>query len=53
MGTRAFAREVELFRQHDGGLHMAEVLRLGMNRKTPYAMRHVERAMRPYLKPTQ
>jgi predicted transcriptional regulator of viral defense system len=39
MGTRAFTREVELFRQHGGGLRMSEALRLGINRKTLYAMR--------------
>ncbi len=37
--TRAFEREVELFRQHGGGLRMSEALRLGVNRKTLYAMR--------------
>ena len=30
---------MELFRQHGGGLRMAEALRLGLNRKTLYAMR--------------
>jgi hypothetical protein len=35
----AFEREVELFRQHGGGLRMSEALRLGINRKTLYAMR--------------
>lgn len=39
MGTRAFKREVELFRRHGGGLRMSEALRLGINRKTLYAMR--------------
>ena len=39
MGARAFAREVELFRQHGGGLRMSEALRLGINRRTLYAMR--------------
>lgn len=39
MGARAFEREVELFRRHDGGLRMSEALRLGINRKTLYAMR--------------
>jgi predicted transcriptional regulator of viral defense system len=39
MATRVFEREVELFRQHGGGLRMAEALRLGINRKTLYAMR--------------
>jgi predicted transcriptional regulator of viral defense system len=37
--ARAFEREVELFRQHGGGLRMSEALRLGINRKTLYAMR--------------
>lgn len=39
MGGRAFEREVELFRRHGGGLRMSEALRLGINRKTLYAMR--------------
>ena len=39
MVTRDFEREIELFRQHGGGLRMAEALRLGVNRKTLYAMR--------------
>ncbi len=39
MGTRAFQHEVKLFRQHRGGLRMSEALRLGINRKTLYAMR--------------
>ena len=39
MGARAFEGEVELFRQHDGALRMSEALRLGINRKTLYAMR--------------
>jgi predicted transcriptional regulator of viral defense system len=39
VGTKAFEREVELFRQHGGGLRMSEALRLGVNRKTLYAMR--------------
>jgi len=34
-----FDREVALFRQHGGGLRMAEALRLGLNRKRLYAMR--------------
>jgi len=37
--ARAFKREVDLFRQHGGGLRMSEALRLGINRKTLYAMR--------------
>lgn len=39
MGARAFEREVELFRRHGGSLRMSEALRLGINRKTLYAMR--------------
>jgi predicted transcriptional regulator of viral defense system len=39
VGDRAFEREVELFRRHGGGLRMSEALRLGINRKTLYAMR--------------
>jgi predicted transcriptional regulator of viral defense system len=39
VGLRAFEREVELFRQRVGGLRMSEALRLGINRKTLYAMR--------------
>ena len=39
MGTPAFKREVELFRRHGGSLRMSEALRLGVNRKTLYAMR--------------
>src|SRR5690606_30424753 len=39
MAAPAYEREVELFRQHGGGLRMAEALRLGINRKTLYAMR--------------
>jgi predicted transcriptional regulator of viral defense system len=35
----AFEREVELFRQHGGGLRMADALRLGVNRKTLDTMR--------------
>jgi predicted transcriptional regulator of viral defense system len=37
--TKAFEREVKLFRQHGSGLRMSEALRLGINRKTLYAMR--------------
>jgi predicted transcriptional regulator of viral defense system len=37
--AKAFGRAVVLFRQHGGGLRMAEALRLGINRKTLYAMR--------------
>ena len=37
--TQAFAREVGLFRRHGGALRMSEALRLGVNRKTLYAMR--------------
>jgi len=39
VGTRAFEREVDLFRRHGGGLRMSEALLLGINRKTLYAMR--------------
>ncbi len=39
MAGRVYEREVALFRQHGGGLRMAEALRLGINRKTLYAMR--------------
>ncbi len=39
VGTRTFKSEAELFRQHGGGLRMSEALRLGINRKTLYAMR--------------
>ena len=37
--ARAFEREIALFRRHGGGLRMSEALRLGVNRKTLYAMR--------------
>lgn len=39
MGARAFEREVELFRVHGGGLRMSQALRLGIHRKSLYAMR--------------
>jgi predicted transcriptional regulator of viral defense system len=39
VAVRDYEREVELFRQHGGGLRMSEALRLGLNRKTLYAMR--------------
>ena len=39
MAIRTFEREVELFRQHGGGFHMADALRLGISRTTFYAMR--------------
>lgn len=39
MDTRAFEREVELFRQHGGSLRMSRALHLGISRKTLYAMR--------------
>lgn len=39
MPERAFDRESAVFRQHGGGLRMAEALRLGIDRKTLYAMR--------------
>lgn len=37
--ARFYEREIELFRQHGGGLRMAEALRLGISRKALYAMR--------------
>jgi predicted transcriptional regulator of viral defense system len=49
MAASAFEHEVELFRQHGGTLRMSEALRLGINRKTLYAMRDagvVERVTR-------
>lgn len=39
MDAATYQREIELFRQHGGGLRMAEALRLGINRKALYAMR--------------
>lgn len=39
MAVRLYEREIQLFRRHGGGLRMAEALRLGVNRKTLYAMR--------------
>jgi len=39
VGARGFESEIELFRQHGGGLRMSEALRLGINRRTLYAMR--------------
>ena len=39
MAPPAFKREVELFRRRGGSLRMSEALRLGINRKTLYAMR--------------
>jgi len=36
---QGFEREVELFRQHGGGLRMSDALRLGINRRRLYAMR--------------
>ena len=39
MTARTHGREIELFRQHGGGLRMSEALRLGINRKALYAMR--------------
>jgi predicted transcriptional regulator of viral defense system len=39
MGAGAYEREVELFRQHGGGLRMSEALWLGISRKALYAMR--------------
>lgn len=37
--VHGFERAIELFRQHGGGFRMAEALRLGVSRKTLYAMR--------------
>lgn len=37
--TRAFTREVQLFRKGGGALRMSEALRMGVSRKTLYAMR--------------
>jgi predicted transcriptional regulator of viral defense system len=37
--AKTFRREIQLFRRHDGRLRMSEALRLGLNRKTLYAMR--------------
>jgi predicted transcriptional regulator of viral defense system len=39
VGTKTFKREIELFRKSGGSLRMSEALRLGINRKTLYAMR--------------
>lgn len=39
MAARTHGREIELFRQHGGGLRMSEALRLGINRKALYSMR--------------
>jgi predicted transcriptional regulator of viral defense system len=39
VASRGYEREIELFRQHAGGLRMAEALSLGINRKKLYAMR--------------
>jgi len=39
VAARTHGREIELFRQHGGGLRMSEALRLGINRKALYAMR--------------
>lgn len=39
MAAKVYEREVKLFRQHGGGLRMAEALRLGINRKALYSMR--------------
>jgi predicted transcriptional regulator of viral defense system len=36
---QAFKREIKLFRQHGGALRMSDALRLGINRRTLYAMR--------------
>lgn len=37
--SQAFEREVELFRKHGGALRMSDALRLGISRRTLYAMR--------------
>ncbi len=39
LASRAFVRERELFRKHGGAMRMSDALRLGMTRKTLYAMR--------------
>lgn len=39
MAAGVFEREIEMFRQHGGGIRMSEALRKGINRKTLYAMR--------------
>jgi predicted transcriptional regulator of viral defense system len=39
VATRAFERQIDTFRRHGGSLRMSEALRLGLNRKTLYAMR--------------
>jgi predicted transcriptional regulator of viral defense system len=39
VAARTHGREIELFRQHGGGLRMSEALRLGINRKALYSMR--------------
>lgn len=39
MEDRTWEREIELFRPHGGGLRMSDALRLGINRRTLYAMR--------------
>jgi len=39
MPAGAFKREIALFHRHRGQLRMSEALRLGINRKTLYAMR--------------
>jgi predicted transcriptional regulator of viral defense system len=38
-GDEMFARELDTFLQYSGGLRMSEALKLGINRKTLYAMR--------------
>jgi predicted transcriptional regulator of viral defense system len=37
--AKVYEREVKLFRQHGGGLRMAEALRMGINRTALYSMR--------------
>ncbi len=39
MAASSFERAVTLFREHGGSLRMAEAVRLGINRRTLYAMR--------------
>jgi predicted transcriptional regulator of viral defense system len=37
--SKKFTKEISLFRQHGGSLRMSEAVRLGVSRKTLYAMR--------------
>jgi predicted transcriptional regulator of viral defense system len=39
MTLQAYPREVALLRKHSGGVRMSEALRMGINRRTLYAMR--------------